>query len=69
MPNIKNWKTNCLQRLLGFQYELLSDVCTRNVKASKSAGKNIEDIKNSIFLNEIINQCSIVAEYRVNVTI
>jgi hypothetical protein len=67
--NLDEWRIMCVKRLLGFQYKLLNNVSGRNVKASKSAKKNMDALENSAFVTEIIRQCSITTSNNTNIMV
>lgn len=59
---ILEWKVLCIKRLLGFQYTLLREVGNRKDKISESALQNIQILKNSNFIEKIIENCPIIKE-------
>ena len=55
----EEWMALCLNRLLGFQYDLLIDVEERGTQKSIIAERILREMRASNYLNQIVNDCHI----------
>lgn len=56
------WKALCAKRLLGFQYDLLSEISQRRTKKSFRAMNDLKRVEDSAVLKNVIMTCPIANE-------